>query len=76
MNRPDEGAEDRHLPMRFVERCVETWRKHGQSDEGLQRAMLAASLNAMLEESEPADVAQFLHALAVEISPLQEVGHA
>lgn len=65
------------LPQRFIAMCVEVWAKRNQSRNVLAPAMLAHSINLLLEESEPDEVGYILAGIAKEIlaSPVG-VGHA
>ncbi len=67
--------DNENLPQEFVERCVSTWVKHGQSRDDLARAMLCAAINHLIEHEEVSDVAMLLMALAHQIAPATGAGH-
>jgi hypothetical protein len=65
------------LPQRFVAMCVEGWSSCNQPRNMLAPAMLAHSINLLLEESEPDEVAYILAGIAKEILAAPAgVGHA
>lgn len=73
--RLEEQERDDRLPQEFVAMCAATWAKYRQPRDLLARAMLAASINMLIEDGEPAEVAHILAGLAVQIAPTEVAGH-